>query len=505
VLVAISFAVASAAVMHGPGERSHRIPDDAVSRFEAQSIASGHWIAAAPPEADAFKLSMVMVRDGKRFGKDYPGFPMLLAPAERLGLEWLVNPVLGGLLVFGTFLLGRALYDAATGLAAAVVTGASPLLLPLATSYLNTIASGCLLLAAALALWRARERGTRRWAAIGGFLFGWAVATRPFTGALMLLPLSLLLATGRPGGRLLSAGVFGISALPWGIGMLIWNVLLSGDPLTTPYQLWRPTNELGFGETAHGTFGPGEAWKETLGLARRFGDRFVALPLAGLLLLVVPLLGARRAGRRGAGLAAAALVLVAGHFFYAGIASAAAAFGGSRHYGEALPACAILFACPLGALAGRGRAGRWLVAGVLALLAGAAAARSFPAEVEQLRALRANPAVGANRRLEQFVRELAPEPRVLLVDISTYERASALLLNSADVSGPTIVAIYRRPKENRALLDAFPGRSAWLVRWIPDPGAFEITPYVPEEDRHGPPNVFPYTRMYGEKRSRGRS
>ena len=72
------------------------------------------------------------------------------------------------------------------------------------------------------------------------------------------------------------------------------------------------------------------------------------------------------------------------------------------------------------------------------------------------------------------------------------------------MSGPTIVAIYRKPQENRALLDAFPGRSAWLVRWIPERGAFEMTPYFPEEDLQGPPNVFPYTRMYGEKRSRGR-
>ncbi|MGH2570209.1 MAG: glycosyltransferase family 39 protein, partial [bacterium] len=362
-LVALVFAAASAAVMHGPGERSHRIPDGVVSRFQAQSIASGRWIAPAPPEAEAFKLSMVMVREGKRFGKDYPGFPMLLAPAEVVGVDWLVNPLLGGLLVAGTFFLGRALYDAATGLAAAVVTASSPMLLQLATSYLNTLACGCLLLGAALALLRARSPGSRRWAALGGFLFGWAVATRPFTGALLLLPLSLLLATARPGRRFGSTCAFGVAALPWGIGMLVWNVLLSGDPLTTPYQLWRPTNELGFGETPHGTFGPGEAWKETLGLVRRFGDRFVPLPLGGLLLVAVPLLGARRAGRRGAGLAAAALVLVAGHSFYAGIGAVAAMIGGSRYYVEALPACAVLFACPLGALAARGRAGRWLFAG----------------------------------------------------------------------------------------------------------------------------------------------
>jgi hypothetical protein len=286
--------------------------------------------------------------------------------------------------------------------------------------------------------------------------------------------------------------------------MVAWNVLLSGDPFTTPYQLWRPYNELGFGDTGSGTFGPPEAWKETLGLARRFGERFLPLPWAGPLLLLVPLLGSRRAGRRGAGLAVAALVLVAGHFFYAGIGSAAATLGGSRLYGEALPACAVLFACPLGALAARGRAGRRIVAVVLVLLVAGAAARSFPAEVAQLRALRAKPSVGANRLLERFVAELPPERRVLLVDISTYDRSSALLVNSPDVSGRTIVAIYRRPPENRALLDAFPGRSAWLVRWSPERRAFDVTPYLPEEDRTGPPNVFPYTRMYGEKRGRGR-
>jgi hypothetical protein len=501
VLFALAFSVVAAALMVGPADRSHRIPDGAVSRFEAQTLASGRWIAPEPPEAAAFKMSMVLVRDGKRFGKDYPGFALLLAPGERAGLEWLVNPLLGGFLVFGTFLLGRALYDAGTGLVASIVVALSPILLPLATSYLNTLASACLLLYCVLALWRGRDAANPRWAAVGGFLFGWAVATRPYTGALMLLPLALLFVTGRTvvrrRGRF--AAAFAAAAIPWGIGMLIWNVVLSGDPLTTPYQMWRPENEIGFGETGKGTFGPAEAWEATTGLVRLFGDRFLAIPFSAWLLVLVPLLGARRVGRRGLVLALGAVALVAGHFFYAGIRSAAAFAVGPRLYGEALPACAVLFAGPLVTLARRSRVGPWALGAAIAALAVVTAARSIPAESDQLREHRRKPLVGATRHLERFVATLAEEDRVIFVDISTYDRSAALLVNEPDVSGETIVAIYRQPAENRSLLNAFPDRRAYLVRWNSEHATFDMTRYVPEEDVEGPPATFPYDRMYRDR------
>jgi hypothetical protein len=113
--------------------------------------------------------------------------------------------------------------------------------------------------------------------------------------------------------------------------------------------------------------------------------------------------------------------------------------------------------------------------------------------LDRVRREHANPLTSANRDLQRFVAASPPDrPRVLFVDISTYNASAALLVNRSDLRGATVVAVYREPPTNRRVLDAFPGYDAFLVRWDRSARSFVTRPYRPEDDTEGPPDAFPY-------------
>src|SRR5262249_56235029 len=95
-----------------------------------------------------------------------PGLPALMALATVAGVcgPFLVVPACGGLLVWCTFVLGRRAAGPLAGVLAALVVGASPVLLMLSPSPITDVPSGAFwtaALAAALA-------GSRRSAIAAG-------------------------------------------------------------------------------------------------------------------------------------------------------------------------------------------------------------------------------------------------------------------------------------------------------------------------------------------------
>jgi 4-amino-4-deoxy-L-arabinose transferase-like glycosyltransferase len=490
----------SAAIMNGPADRSHLIPDDASTRFVAATLASGHLIAKAPHEVGAFRPPLVVTREGRWFGKEYPVLPLLMAPGVPFRVEWVVNPLLAGLLVWGTFLLGRKLYDETVGLVGASLVALSPGLLALSSTFLNSLLSAVLLVFAAIAWLEAARRASFGGGVLGGFVFGAAFATRPYSAALMLVPLAFIpLSAWRADRRGASRVAFGLllGGAPWVVGMILWNLLLSGNPWKTPYQVYASFNRLGFQNEAAVQYSPTTALADTWQQMLAYADAFLPLPWLGRLALVLTPIGALWALRaRGIALWLAGLVLVAGHMLFFGVRSGSWALTGARYYFEATPAAALLVAFPWIRLC-RWRKGVAIGLGVsYAAMFLAAALVSVPAAVAQARSYHSDPFAGSNRRLERWVRQLDPqEHRMLFVDVSTYNWGSAMLVNPPDFAAPNLVAIYRTPPQNRAVLNEFPGRSAYLVRWSSVRSAFEMQPYVPEDDTTGPPDRFPYTDM----------
>jgi hypothetical protein len=123
-----------------------------------------------------------------------------------------------------------------------------------------------------------------------------------------------------------------------------------------------------------------------------------------------------------------------------------------------------------------------------------ALAISVPRTADQVRELKEKPAKRHNHALKDWIDELEPERRLVFVDISTYDALSALLVNRPDLVGENLVAVYRFPEQNRAVLDAFPGRTPYLLRWGGREWAPDMRFYDVQTDSIGPPQVYPYTK-----------
>jgi hypothetical protein len=159
-----------------------------------------------------------------------------------------------------------------------------------------------------------------------------------------------------------------------------------------------------------------------------------------------------------------------------------------------MPAMALLVAAPLAGIAAWRRWGAVLVYLVVSALILFTAMQSVPKQVRAFRLMHSQAMAGSNRILEEFLSSLAEEPRLTFVDTSTYHRSSALLVNEPDLTGTDVVAIYRRPEQNRAVINAFPGRRVHLFRWDRLAKEVRFEEYVPEEDDIGPPRVYPHRR-----------
>ena len=112
-----------------------------------------------------------------------PGFSLLLAPLVKLGGQnalFAVTPMAGALLVWLTFLAGRALAGPLAGAMAAVLVATSPVVLYQVVQPMNDVTTAALWMAVFVAL------VSRRWA-VAGICCGLALLVRP-----NLLPLAVV-------------------------------------------------------------------------------------------------------------------------------------------------------------------------------------------------------------------------------------------------------------------------------------------------------------------------
>ena len=174
-----------------------------------------------------------------------PGLPLVMALFRTIGLsEWLVVPLLGGLAIWLTFLIGRRIDGPLTGAAAAVLTAASPIFLYQVVQPMTDVpAAAWWLLVVFLAIGGRDETGFPFAAGLAASI---AVLTRP-----NLLPLALIVAAylgwvamstdaqlaaaARVGRGLRAAGLFAIGLLP---GLVVLGSLqraMYGSPLANGY------------------------------------------------------------------------------------------------------------------------------------------------------------------------------------------------------------------------------------------------------------------------------
>jgi hypothetical protein len=230
-----------------------QIPDESAYRFEARTLYSGKMMAAALPGAPEIPINVpaplrfahhILSKKGW-YAKYPPGWPLLLAIPERLGLGWAVTPVLGCVLLVLIGSIAREV-GGPDGVFPAVWMGSvSPYFLSNSIGYMSHALSSVLIAGALLlALRGTRARSLLRLAAMLALLAA-AFHVRPFPAFLasVVMGLSVLIFLRREK-RLFAIFAFfsTVSAAAVILSMLEYNRLFTGNPWLSPYAVYRGTS-----------------------------------------------------------------------------------------------------------------------------------------------------------------------------------------------------------------------------------------------------------------------
>jgi hypothetical protein len=220
-------------------------PDECAYSFHAKVMATGHYLAAAPPGASFLaKPSEVSfnhhVITPLGWTSMYPPvWPALLALGFKAGVPWLVNPIVGMLLVCLTWALAETLFDQTTAAVATLLLVPAPYFLAKTGSLMPHAISACLLAAAVLFI--ARGLPQRRAALIAGASTLLAVCffARPFTAVGAGAALACVIVFHLRSAAFALRVMAGTSIVCLGAvaAYLLLNHLVTGSYFITPYAL----------------------------------------------------------------------------------------------------------------------------------------------------------------------------------------------------------------------------------------------------------------------------
>ncbi len=251
------------------------IEDEMAYVWQAQVLTIGKVMLPSPPDPKSILVPFVVDYHGNRFGKYPLGWPIVLALGLLLHARDWVNPILGGLGVWLTYLLGKKVFDERVGLLAALLTVTSPFFLMNSGSLLSHPWALVLSLAFVLAwldtfYFSNREESNEKknnlfarlasfavqpppaWmtVSVAGLSLGVLAMTRPLTALAVGLPFFIhgiyLLWRGDKSTRV---RVLAIGLLAGFVSALVplWQFAVTGSALLNPYTLWWPYDKIGFG------------------------------------------------------------------------------------------------------------------------------------------------------------------------------------------------------------------------------------------------------------------
>lgn len=215
------------------------IDDSVAYLFQAKTFASGRLSAPTPSDPGGVAVTHLVVAGEQWFSKFFPGWPVLLAGGVRLGVPWLVNPVLAALTVLVVHGLVRRVSSRGAANITVLLLSVSPWFLFMSGEQMSHPAA---LLAGVTALWCLDlQRGrTLGWPALAcGAALGSLYLIRPFDAALLGLAAGLW-GWGLFGQRLSVPALATICVTSLAVAALSlpYNAALTGDPLLTPHHQW---------------------------------------------------------------------------------------------------------------------------------------------------------------------------------------------------------------------------------------------------------------------------
>ena len=301
VVIAAACVFVTALISQGIFERIPHVEDEAAYWFQAQVFAHGRLAAPTPTHPLAFWSPFVIDRDGLRFGKYPPGYPLLLAVGMLAGAPWTVNAALGALTLVLLGDLGRRIYTPAAGLLTAVLGLSCPALLVAASNLLSHAAAICLTTFFLWAFSRLRDacrdqhcRRARLWAGVAGAALGYLFITRPYDALAVGLPFAAYLLTRLTRSQqrdwLAPIGILAIAAGLIALSLPLYWHALSGEWFYDPYLEVFPYDRPGFGpDVGYGGYTLSDAWLNLRLNAARLATGFLGWPgLSNLAPLALP-------------------------------------------------------------------------------------------------------------------------------------------------------------------------------------------------------------------------
>ncbi|MGD8277922.1 MAG: glycosyltransferase family 39 protein, partial [Gemmatimonadota bacterium] len=260
VLLAAAWTVLVAGLLARFVYQAHpHVPDEVSYLIQARYFAAGRLTMPAPPVQSAFDLDLMTFEPAHWYSPLPPAWPSVLAIGVKLGVPWLVNPVLTGVVVLLAWLFVSDVYDRRTARLTTLLFCVSPWFLWMGASLMNHQLSLACAMVAALGVARARRPRARRWPWLlaAGAALGVIAMNRPLEGLCLAILLAAWAFASAPvhgiARRLAPVAIMAtVSALVASI-QLAYNRLLTGSATAFPVmrylsaQYGEGSNSLGFG------------------------------------------------------------------------------------------------------------------------------------------------------------------------------------------------------------------------------------------------------------------
>ncbi len=288
--------------------------DEMAQLFQARVFLAGRLAAPPPDPPEAFLFLHTWIAPAGWVSQFPPAHSLLLAVGMGIGLEWLINPILGGVSLVLVYLLARGLYGRRTALLAAVLWATSAWTLTMSATYMNHAAAVVFALGAwtlALALRRPRWHHFL----LAGSLLGAVGATRPLDAVAAALPIGVWILVRR---RWRAGGWVGLGGLVVVMLFALFNWRVFGHPLELGYlALYGQEQRMGFHTDVWGLdFTPLVALGHLAAAVRRLHIYLFEWPIPALLPIAIWALFAKHRRMADLLVATGILAIPALYFFY---------------------------------------------------------------------------------------------------------------------------------------------------------------------------------------------
>jgi hypothetical protein len=234
-------------------ERLPHIPDEIAYVSQAKYLSLGRLWLPAPPDPMAFDIPFCTSDASRWYCATPAGWPLALAGGIRVGLPWLVNPLLGGIAILLAHALLRRLYGKDTADGVAILLAVSPWLLYMSANLMTHNLTLVLMLLGFLSVQNAREGGAVLWGGLAGFAFGALLHVRPLEAVAVAAVAGIWFLTGKGQSRWLGLGACIVVGLVMTGAFLAYNQAITGSPWRVPLSeyvekhSYPGSNRLGFG------------------------------------------------------------------------------------------------------------------------------------------------------------------------------------------------------------------------------------------------------------------